>query len=160
MKVRGSEPCWKEEGIHLSVGSPSFPHGPVTVPCNKVDGSRKLYVLVRPPGNDGAEGWAHRGGTGIIKVPTGLRKRLARDLWGHHEGVRMVGWKEWRLWMEEHSRIWTLGNSTILALKANSLWWALKHSKAMSYPTPILILCSKIWRGVLGTCYWDSSHVP
>lgn len=38
------------------IGSPSFPHGPVTVPCSKVDGSRQLYLLVRPPGNDGAEG--------------------------------------------------------------------------------------------------------
>ena len=37
-------------------GSPSFPHGPVTMPCNRVDGRRHLYVLARPPGINGAEG--------------------------------------------------------------------------------------------------------
>ena len=60
---------------------------------------------MRPPGNDGLQGPAHCVWTVVIKVLTGLRRGLARDLWGHHEGVNMVDGKEWRLQMEEHSRM-------------------------------------------------------
>lgn len=43
-------------------------------------------LLGRPPGNDGEAGQARHGGTVIIKVPTGLRAEVARELWIPHGG--------------------------------------------------------------------------
>ena len=60
---------------------------------------------MRPPGNDRLQGPAHHVWTVIIKVLTGLIKGLTSGLWGYHDRVNLVDGKEWRLHMEERSRM-------------------------------------------------------